>query len=60
MKETFKKLEKGYKDASEECRKFREAIEALQEVCEHDYKDDGHDSHKDYYKCAICGHETDC
>ena len=31
------------------------AIKSLQELCEHDWKDEGHDSHKDHYICKICG-----
>jgi len=40
--------------------KVRKAIEAMQELCEHEYIDNGHDSHKDHYCCAICGHEMTC
>jgi hypothetical protein len=33
------------------------AIKAVQAVCPHDMKDDGHDSHYNWFKCSACGHE---
>lgn len=35
--------------------KLDDAIRALQDVCEHDWKYDGHNSHEDYYVCNKCG-----
>jgi len=43
----------------ENIKKFRTAIKSFQEICKHDMKYDGHDSHKNYYKCSICGYEND-
>jgi len=38
--------------------KIRDEIKELQKNCkEHNMIYDGHDSHRDYYKCSICGHE---
>lgn len=34
-----------------------EAIEKCQASCEHDWKEIGHDSHYDYYRCTKCGKE---
>lgn len=31
------------------------AIKALQDICDHDYTNDG--SHKDHYICKICFHK---
>lgn len=33
----------------------REAIRQLQELCDHKFERDGHDSHYDYERCKICG-----
>ena len=62
MKDTIKKLERQEKEARETLDKISKAIKALQDVCEHKHSDgsdafviEGHDSHKDYYKCDICG-----
>lgn len=35
--------------------KLRAAILAIQEVCEHDYAETGHDSHYRHYECTKCG-----
>lgn len=32
-------------------------INEIREKCVHEYKEDGYDSHKNYYKCVHCGHE---
>jgi len=37
-----------------ELKKVDTAINALQEICEHEWISDGHDSHKDHYICSIC------
>ena len=62
MKETIKRLEKEEVLAREKLDKIRNAITALQDVCEHKLEDgsdayevEGNDSHKTYYKCKICG-----
>jgi len=38
-------------------KKIEKAIESLQDICEHDWKNNGHDSHKDHYICEICNLE---
>jgi len=37
-----------------ELKKVDAAIKALQEVCEHDWQPNGHDSHKDWFVCKHC------
>jgi hypothetical protein len=39
----------------DEMNKVQGAINALQNICEHDWDCVGHDSHKDHYICKICG-----
>lgn len=48
----------------EEADKLQKTIKQLQEVCTHKLEDGsdamewyGNDSHKDYYRCTICGKE---
>lgn len=53
-KEMIKPLLEEKKILSEKIGKVNKAISALQDICEHDYKGDGHDSHKDHYICKIC------
>jgi len=62
MKDTIEKLERKRKIAQEDLKKIDAAISALQDVCEHKHNDgsdafdvEGHDSHKTYYVCKICG-----
>jgi hypothetical protein len=45
---------------------FTKAIEGFQDVCTHKNEDgeslmcySGHNSHKTYYECSICGYEDD-
>lgn len=33
---------------------FQQIIEGLQEICQHDWKTAGHDSHYEYRICKIC------
>lgn len=37
--------------------KTDDAIKAIQEICEHDFECQGHDSHSDWVKCKYCGKE---
>ena len=62
--ETIDLLRFQYEDVSNQIKGFRKAIEGFQDVCKHEHEDgtnamsyDGHDSHKTYYKCSICGYE---
>lgn len=54
MKETIDKLVEEREKLLERVKKIDKAIDAFQEICEHDYEFDSNDSHKDYYKCNIC------
>jgi len=61
--ETIDLLRYQYDDVSNQVKGFRKAIEGFQDVCKHENEDgsstmsyDGHDSHKTYYKCSICGY----
>jgi hypothetical protein len=47
-------LVKAVKAAEEKTAKLRVALKAVQEVCEHQWFDDGHDSHHSYQRCAKC------
>ena len=40
--------------------KIRKAIEAFQEVCDHKFEPDGHDSHYNWEKCTVCGKLNRC
>ena len=62
MKTQIDKLNKERDQLMERVKKIDNAIEAFREVCDHKNEDGGddmeyigHDSHKDYYKCKICG-----
>lgn len=56
MKKTFKELHDKKEKLEKELEKVDAAIEALQEVCDHDMVYDGHDSHHNYHKCSICNY----
>lgn len=62
MKETIKELEKEKQVLVSRIKDIDNAIESFRKVCKHidaDGQDmfeyEGHDSHNDYYVCAICG-----
>jgi hypothetical protein len=64
--ETIDLLRYQYEDVSNQIKGFTKAIEGFQEVCTHKNEDgssamhySGHDSHKTYYECSICGYEND-
>jgi hypothetical protein len=64
--ETLVLLKQKYDELNEQIKGFSKAIEGFQSVCSHKHEDgskamiyDGHDSHKTYYKCTICGYEDD-
>ena len=54
-KDVIDQLEKELKSLNEERNKVISAINSLQALCEHKFVVIGHDSHKDHYKCSICG-----
>ena len=65
MKKIISELQKELDELKEKRTKIENAIKALQNICEHKLEDgssafelEGNDSHKDYYKCSICGYET--
>lgn len=51
-------LRKEQKTLEERLTKINTAIRAFQEVCNHVWEDDGHDSHYNWEKCKICGEST--
>lgn len=38
-------------------RLLSKAIESLQALCDHEWENTGHDSHKGHYQCSICKKE---
>lgn len=42
----------------EEIRIINTVLDGLRKLCDHEWKDDGHDSHYSFEKCAKCGAET--
>jgi hypothetical protein len=64
--ETIDLLRYQYDDVSNQIKGFKNAINGFQDVCTHKNEDgeslmrySGHDSHKTYYECSICGYEDD-
>jgi hypothetical protein len=62
MKDTIIELEIEKKLLRTRIDNIDSAIESFRKVCKHTDNDGndlmeyvGHDSHKDYYKCSICG-----
>ena len=55
MNATIKDLKAQAKDLYAKARKLDKAVDALQEICEHDWKYDGHGHNSDYYTCLKCG-----
>ena len=64
--ETLVLLKSKHNELNEQIKGFSKAIEGFQSVCKHEHPDgskamvySGHDSHKTYYTCTICGYEDD-
>jgi len=53
-KELIDPLHKERKKLYKQAAAIDKAIRALQDLCEHDWKEDGHDSHKTHHICKIC------
>ncbi len=53
------KVEEQFNEMNERiiniCKKFSDALIKKQQNCEHEWSDDGHDSHYTYYTCTKCG-----
>lgn len=66
VQETIDLLRYQYDNTKHQIEGFKNAINGFQQVCTHKNEDgestmsyDGHDSHKTYYKCSICGYKDD-
>jgi hypothetical protein len=51
----IRELEARKESLLEELKTINTALQALQKLCFHDWRDDGHDSHYIYKKCKKCG-----
>ncbi len=65
MKTQIDKLNKERDQLMERVKKIDNAIEAFRDVCDHKNEDGsyameyiGGDSHRDHYKCKICGGDS--
>jgi len=65
MKNTIDKLIKEKEEITERLKKINTVINGIQELCSHTKEDgksaieyEGSASHKDYYKCTICGYKS--
>lgn len=52
----FTDLHRREEQLHKELKKIKTAIQAGQEICEHNYKPIGNDSHYEYEECEICKH----
>lgn len=66
VQETIDLMQHKYDELKHQIKGFSKAIEGFQEVCKHEDENgkstmvySGHDSHKTYYECEICGYEDD-
>ena len=57
LKSMIVDLEYREAELNAQLKKTKDAISALQEICEHDFEYQGHDSHSDWVKCKYCGKE---
>jgi len=55
--EKLKELYTNLFHLNKEVSKIEKAIKALQEICNHKFIDNGHDSHYSYSICIFCGYE---
>lgn len=61
MRTVVSDLQVQYQETMDRAEQIESAITSLQKICPHKYEDgsdafeyQGHDSHKDYYECALC------
>lgn len=66
ISETINLLNNEYTYLKNQIKGYSNAIESFQNVCEHKNLDgsdameySGHNNHKTYYECSICGYEYD-
>ena len=52
-------LKRRAKELYAQARTLDQAVVALQETCEHDWRYKGHGHKHDYYVCKICGKEME-
>jgi hypothetical protein len=57
MKNNIKQLLEKQQSAQKTANNYREAIEALQKVCEHSWNYQGHGHNDSLYICNICNKE---
>ncbi len=48
-------LQGRLKQAQLQEQQMHEALTLVRDLCDHDYKEIGHDHNYVYYKCSICG-----
>ena len=58
MNEQIKELKDKESEHILIARRYRDAISALQAICDHDNKYDGHGHNDSYYTCIKCGFES--
>lgn len=51
----IKTVKEKMRKALAEYKKYEAAFRALQDICEHDWKYDGHGHKSDFYTCVKCG-----
>jgi hypothetical protein len=53
-KEMIDPLIQDRKNLMDTVKEIDKALASLRKLCDHDWIDDGYDSHKKHYKCSIC------
>ena len=48
------RIEQEKEQLQKRLRHLKDLIEAYQKVCDHEWEDDGHDSHHNYIRCKSC------
>jgi hypothetical protein len=48
-------LEKRIKEARRQEAQMLATLKVIQDLCDHDYVEEGHDHNYVYYRCSICG-----
>jgi mRNA-degrading endonuclease YafQ of YafQ-DinJ toxin-antitoxin module len=55
MDKHIKEIQEKLCNAQKQVEKYKNAFEALQDICEHDWRYDGHGHNSDFYSCRKCG-----
>lgn len=59
IKQLYEELSRQRAEIHKKLNDIDESILCLRKICPHEFQPDGHDSHRSYEKCFLCGAERE-